>query len=200
MNNSFKNQWRNLNVGNTADLELLPWHLDYLDDDLKAELDSRNIKTGTFLDIGTGHGTQANALQSLGFDVTGTDINENFLELAKAANPGVTYVYDDILRTNLSQKFDYIFDRGCFHTIHKKHMPIYASVVHSLVNDTFFLKVSSGNDWNMGVPQVALNMVIKTFKGLFHIISVRESVFAKEKPLSKPKPVKCFFFVMQPIN
>jgi len=200
MSSSFKNNWKNLNIGNIADLKLLPWHLDYLDDDLKTELASRNIKTGTFLDIGTGHGTQANALQSLGFNVTGTDINENFLGIAKSANSNVQYVYDDILKTNLAQKYDYVFDRGCFHTIHKKHMPLYADAVHFLVKDTFFLKVSSGNDWDMKVPQVDLNVVIKTFKNKFNIISVQESVFAKEKPVTKPKLVKCFFFVMQPIN
>ena len=47
----------------------LPWYTKDLDFDLKKEL--KKLKKGSFLDLGTGPGTQAIALSKLGFDVTG---------------------------------------------------------------------------------------------------------------------------------
>lgn len=59
----------------------LPWYTKDLDFDLKKEL--KNFKKGSFLDLGTGPGTQAIALSKMGFKVTGTDISNTAINRLK---------------------------------------------------------------------------------------------------------------------
>ena len=56
--------------------ETMPWYNEALDEDLKSELEKRNIKEGTFLDLGTGPATQAFQLANMGFRVKASDISE----------------------------------------------------------------------------------------------------------------------------
>lgn len=202
-----RSYWKNRRPEN---VESLPWHLDYLDKDLEYELTYRNIKSGNFLDIGTGHGTQANQLQKLGFNVTGTDINEYFLEHARNTNPAVNFIQDNIIETRLTERFDYVFDRGCFHIIDTQFLEVYVNNVYSLVNDFFFLKVSSGNRRFMNVPEIKLDIVKTLFKKKFEIIAIRPCVYFNFEmytgtlydvaPISNSLPVKSMFFVMCPIR
>jgi len=102
-------------------VEEMPYYYGDLDDDLKDAIKQLGLKRGTFLDLGTGPATQAMALAGLGFEVTGTDISPRAVALAQTKaqenHLSVHFQEDDILQTKLPTQFDYIFDRGCFHTM-----------------------------------------------------------------------------------
>ena len=53
----------------------LPWYNPNLEIDLQNALQKLGLKSGTFLDLGTGPATQAKKLQEIGFEVTGVDIS-----------------------------------------------------------------------------------------------------------------------------
>jgi len=87
----------------------LPWYTKELDFDLKKEL--KKFNKGSFLDLGTGPGTQAIALSKMGFDVTGTDISVSAINRLKKQKTHVVFLTDDLLKTKLKKKFDYILDK-----------------------------------------------------------------------------------------
>jgi SAM-dependent methyltransferase len=101
----------------------MPWFNEKLDYDLKNELEERNIREGSFLDLGTGPATQAFQLAKMGFKVTGSDISEVAINRAreiyeKKDKIGIRFIVDDILNSKIEDnEFDYIFDRGCFHVL-----------------------------------------------------------------------------------
>ena len=97
-NFDWKNVYKNIKITE------MPWYNPNLDDDLQNALDKLGLKSGTFLDIGTGPATQANKLEEKGFEVTGTDISKEAILLAKQAYKKIEFIQDDILNTNLTKK------------------------------------------------------------------------------------------------
>jgi 2-polyprenyl-3-methyl-5-hydroxy-6-metoxy-1,4-benzoquinol methylase len=99
----------------------MPWSYPELDDDLKQALDELKVYEGRALDLGTGPGTQAIQLAQRGFDVTATDLSEAAIRLAQeraqALGLAIRWQQDDILSSRLTEPFDLIFDRGCFHVL-----------------------------------------------------------------------------------
>lgn len=198
-------KWRAISTNNVAGLM---WHLDTLDKDLELELLNRNITTGTFLDLGCGHGSQSNILQQMGFQVTGTDISDPMLAYAKNVNSKVTYINDDILNTNLDTKFDYVFDRGCFHLFHEDERSQYVEKVHGLVKNLLFLKASSDKNKVKGMTPVQFSedVLVNVFSERFNILEIRHGTFSdkvtKEQliALNRHTTVKSIFFVLEPRN
>ena len=144
----------------------LPWYLDDLDPDLELELAKRNISSGNFLDIGTGVGTQAKALAEKGFQVIGVDISTNALEFAKKETKklnNLRFMQDDITNTRLIQKFDYIFDRGCFHTLFPEFRKEYIKNILKLLNENglLFIKTFSIEEpGNYGPQRLSENEIL----------------------------------------
>jgi cyclopropane fatty-acyl-phospholipid synthase-like methyltransferase len=118
-------------------VESLPWYWPSIDPDLEAALARHHISGGRALDQGTGPGTQAIALAERGFTVTATDVSPAALayaaKKAKARGLAVTFVEDDVLATRLTQPFDVIFDRGCFHVIEPEKRAGYVDSMYRLV-------------------------------------------------------------------
>ena len=80
------------------DVQTMPWFLEKLDPDLINEIESKALKDGNFLDLGTGPGTQAKQLSSLGFDVIGSDLSQSAIDKAKKLYSEPHFVIDDILK------------------------------------------------------------------------------------------------------
>ncbi len=163
-------------------VEKLPWFSKELDPDLKQELNNRKIKKGKFLDLGTGPATQAIQLSKLGFDVTATDISDSAIARARKLSKEVKFVLDDIIDSKLqdNNQFDYIFDRGCFHTLEPSARPLYVSKVRSLLTaDGFlFLKTFSVKEpMSFGPYRFSIEMIKELFVTDFEIISSKETVF-----------------------
>lgn len=64
-------------------IEAMPWYNEKLDFDLEEKLNVMQVYNGTFLDLGTGPGTQAMQLARKGFNVMGSDISETIIKRNK---------------------------------------------------------------------------------------------------------------------
>ena len=167
-----------------------------MDFDLKKELKKLEIIKGSFLDMGTGPGTQAIALSKLGFDVTGTDISGSAINKLKKQKSTVIFLKDNILKTKIKKKFDYILDRGIFHVFEPKLRKTYIKNVKKLLNNNgiLFLKCFSIKEKNEEGPHRFSNKQIKNyFNKDFKIKSIKDSVFHS----TLDKDPKALFVVME---
>jgi SAM-dependent methyltransferase len=179
-NFDWENVYKNMKVTE------MPWYNPDLDHDLQNALDTLGLNSGTFLDIGTGPATQANKLAKRGFSVTGTDISEDAIVLAKQAYNPIEFIQDDILKTNLAKKFDFIFDRGCFHVIDEDKRDIYAKNVFNLLNDPglLFLKCFSDKmpETGIGPHRISEKIIRETFERRFFIHEIKDTEFKDNAP------------------
>ena len=169
----------------TQNLNKYVWRSESLDHCLQQQFKEQGISSGTLLDIGTCDGSQASNLAKLGFTVTGTDINHSILDYAKTNISNVNFVYDNILRTNIKEKFDYVFDRGCYHWIEKRYVPLYVANVKSLTKKFLYIKVLK--------QRSSIEEIQQFFEHDFDIISHRDNFF-NEGDSDMPS----LFVVLQP--
>jgi 2-polyprenyl-3-methyl-5-hydroxy-6-metoxy-1,4-benzoquinol methylase len=178
-------------------VEDMPWFCRELDFDLVAELARRKLTGGTFLDIGTGPGTQAIALAHLGFTVTGTDLSPAAIQRAQELQTPVTFVTDDVVHTQLRGPFNFIFDRGCFHVLDPEDRASYVRTVKSLLapGGILFLKCFSLLETNIvdGPYRFTPDELRAIFEPHFNIESMIESEF---QGTLNPNP-KALFAVMK---
>jgi 2-polyprenyl-3-methyl-5-hydroxy-6-metoxy-1,4-benzoquinol methylase len=184
------------------EVEKMPWYHAELDPDLKGALEKLDIRSGEALDLGTGPGTQAMALASAGFKVTATDISRTAVELAreKAAKRGldITFLEDDILSTGLDKEFDFIFDRGCFHSMHPEKRDEYVSIVAGLIKPGgyLFLKCFSRREKMEGGPYRFTPEELNGFFGLrLSVQSIEETVY---HGTMDPQPFSLFSIIQRP--
>ncbi len=179
-----------------TDARKMPWFFERLDPDLREALEEFGIMGGRFLDIGTGPGTQAVALSKKGFGVTGTDISETAVRKASKLSKSVRFLQDNVLYTKLRERFDFVFDRGTFHTIPLEERRNYVSTVASLLHEggmlflkTFSVKEPPGKRPHRFSP--------KDIKGIFgkrfEILSIKDTVYQGK---SDPPP-KALFAVLK---
>jgi len=178
-------------------VENMPWFNKNLDSDLEKALKERNITKGNFLDLGTGPGTQAIQLDEKGFEVTATDISKHAVAKAKSLSGKVNFLVDNILHSKLPKNnFDYIFDRGCFHTLSGKDRQAYIKTVKDILADkgVLFLKCFSEKEpGDYGPYRFSQAEIRGLFGKEFVIESIKETVF--QGALS-PYP-KALFVVMR---
>lgn len=159
----------------------MPWYLPELDPDLKEALGHYRIKSGSFLDLGTGPGTQAIELSKMGFEVTGVDISPDAIVNAHKLNESVTFIQDDILNSHIERQFDYIFDRGCFHIIDEDKRPIYISQVVKLLAEEGMLFLKCFSDKNtftgFGPHHISRELIESLFGIQFTILEIKDSVY-----------------------
>lgn len=176
-------------------VEELSWYCKNLDSDLENELNDRGINSGKFLDLGTGPGTQAMALEKRGFDVTGTDVSPTIIKKAKKLVPGVKFLVDDILDSKLSEKFDYIFDRGVFHVLEISDRDAYVHNIKKLLKPKgmLFLKCfSNKEDGIKGPKRISSGEIRDVFGKDFELKKIYDTFF---EGISDRKP-KALFAVM----
>lgn len=87
-------------------------------------MEKQKLKIGSIFDVCSGAGTNAVHLAKKGFDVTGIDISPTAIKYAKrrAREAGVSercnFFTGDVTEIKIQKdKFDFIFDRGCYHHI-----------------------------------------------------------------------------------
>jgi SAM-dependent methyltransferase len=167
-------------VYRSNDVETLPWYHKELDADVAEELEERSIEDGSFLDLGTGPGTQAIALSDLGFKVTATDISETAIRKARGLSSSVIFLQDDITDSGLTRTFDYVFDRGCFHTLEPEDRPRYIKTVRGLLRKggLLFLKCFSTKEKSVEGPyRFSKRELERLFGRDFAVENVKETVF-----------------------
>jgi cyclopropane fatty-acyl-phospholipid synthase-like methyltransferase len=165
-------------------VESMPWFNPDIDADLDQALSKLNLHTGAALDLGTGPGTQAIALAQRGFQVTATDLSDTAIQkaqaIAKEKGLDISWKQDDILNSNLAQKFDFILDRGCFHVFPPEQRQDYVSVVGNLIKPGgyLFLKCFSHLETREEGPYRFTSEEIQNiFGNSFKVHSVEETVY-----------------------
>jgi SAM-dependent methyltransferase len=191
-NFEWENLYKNMKVTE------MPWYSADLDNDMQNALDKLGLTSGTFLDLGTGPATQAKKLADKGFEVTGVDISEDAILLAKNTYNNIEFLHDDILKTNLVKKFDFILDRGCFHVIDVDKRQIYVQNVFNLLNESgrFFLKCFSTKmpETGFGPHRISEQIIKDTFEGFFEIEEIIDTEFKNDK---NPRTPKALFIIMK---
>jgi len=180
--------------------EELPWFSANLDHDLEDVLNELKIAEGDILDIGTGPGTQAIELAGRGFEVTATDISDTAIQKAKERaaleERTVNFITDDILETKLAQKFDIIFDRGCFHVLPPDRRKDYVRATLGLLKPSgwLFLKCFSQLEpGDYGPYRLSPEEIRNVFQSPFIIHSIKDTIFiGNQQP-----PPKSLFSVIQ---
>ncbi|MDP6419218.1 MAG: class I SAM-dependent methyltransferase [Candidatus Krumholzibacteria bacterium] len=177
-------------------VEDMPWYSTELDEDLLTALRSREISAGHILDIGTGPGTQALELARLGFEVTATDLSESAIEhccqLPGQEDLEIDWRVDDILNSQLSPSFDFIFDRGCFHVFPPEKRSVYIRTLRVLLHSggLLFLKTFDKKEPRPEGPQrFHPEELRELFQRDFEILGIEETVYQGKL---QPPPLALF--------
>ena len=165
-------------------LNEIPWHTDRPDRNLVELIKKKRIRKGSVLDMCSGDGTNSIYLASKGFKVYGVDISPTAVKIAKARcaekKQHCNYFAGNVLTKRLNKKFDFIFDRGCFHHISKKDKPRYVKRLYALLKKGGKVYVQCFSDKN---PPFWKNLskkdIYKYFSGYFNIIYIKEAVHAE---------------------
>jgi 2-polyprenyl-3-methyl-5-hydroxy-6-metoxy-1,4-benzoquinol methylase len=162
----------------------MPWFSSVLDPDLEEALSALNLRAGTFLDVGTGPGTQAMRLAERGFQVTATDISNTAVKLAeetaRRAGLDITWQQDDVLNTCLRRRFDAVFDRGCFNVLAPQQRSTYLAAVANLVKPGAYLFLKCFSEMELsdeGPYRFSPERIREIFGERFVVESVKETVF-----------------------
>ncbi len=181
----------------------LPWDIKRPDSNLINSIERFNIKPCHALDIGCGTGDNVFWLDAHGFNTTGIDFAENAIKIAsrrkenQSANP--SFFVADILRDDLPESpFEFVFDRGCFHTFDtKKERRKMAKNIHDhLVKGGHWLSLIGNYDdgrLDIGPPKRSALEVIEAVEPWFEIVLLEQGTFDS----NDPEPSKIWICFMQ---
>jgi len=165
----------------------LPWNINRPDFNLVNTVSEFKIKSCKALDIGCGTGDNVFWAAKIGFTVTGIDLSEKAIEIAKENaiqnNVEADFYTCDIFKDEIpGAPYGFIFDRGCFHTFdEKKQRKEYARIVSSLLEkDGFWLTLAGSTDdgrLDVGPPKRSAIDVITAVEPCFEIISLKQGRF-----------------------
>ena len=165
----------------------LPWNIERPDFNLIKVVQSFPVKPCKALDVGCGTGDNVIWLVRQGFEVTGTDLSEKAIEIAKEkaknARVDVSFYVNDFLQEKIpGAPFGFIFDRGCFHSFDKKkERKLYAKNVHQLLEkDGLWLSLIGNYDdgrLDIGPPKRTALDVISAVEPFFKILSLIQGRF-----------------------
>lgn len=191
------------------------WYNDRLDEDV-SELLTQPSGYAEILDLGTCSGSQAIGLAQMGYAVVGTDVSESALRQArtdkeKLGDVGLklSFELDDIITTRFpDDRFDVIFDRGCYHSICYFSHDAYVLQTKRILrpNGLLLLKVMSAKeDRFAGFEQIDgtkfpmpykfdAARLMKVFSSVFEILDIRESYFYSTR--TNP-PARAMFAILK---
>ncbi len=179
-------------VYQSTPIEEMPWFFADLDPDIDRALQAIGGMGTHVLDIGTGPGTQAIELAKRNFQVVGTDISSTAIEKAiiraREHNVEVDFRVDNILDTDLHGPFDYILDRGVFHTFDPSARPQYAQTVYQLLRPEAYLLLkcfSHLEPGTRGPHRLSPEDLRHYFQKQFTIVSIEHTTFAGTYPAQK---------------
>ena len=154
----------------------VPWHSDKAPKSLIKAI--KKIKKGLALDVCCGAGTNSIYLSKNGFKVKGIDISERAIEIAKdrakKEEADIDFRTGDVLELKEKNKFDLVFDRGCFHHISKNHRSKFANKIYNVLkkNGTYHLMAFS--DRNNFEKSLSRKDIINSFSKYFNIGKIKE--------------------------
>ncbi len=169
----------------------IPWDIGRPDYNLINVVIDTPILPCKALDIGCGTGDSSIWLAENGFKVTGTDTVELAVEMAgeKASESGVevTFLKSDILKDRLPEhSFDFVYDRGCFHTFDLKseRKKFAKNVAKAMEEGGLWLSLIGSQDSpprDEGPPQRSANDIVEAVEPYFEIISMVAGFFDSDR-------------------
>lgn len=164
--------------------EPLPWDTGTPDPMLMEMIESRAIEPGRTLEVGCGAGTNAIYLAHHGFDVLGVDVSRLAVENARAkAHVRCRFETIDFLNEVApGGPFQFVFDRGCFHTFDEDHerTRFAQNVATVLVNGGIWLSLigsTEGAPRDVGPPRRSARDVINAIEPSLEILQFRSGEF-----------------------
>lgn len=170
----------------------LPWDTGVPDPMLIDLVESHAIAPGRALDIGCGTGTNAIYLAQRGFEVVGIDISPLAIERARAKASGrCRFETADFLNeAPPGGPFEFVFDRGCFHTFDEDHerARFARNVAAALVDGGVWLSLigsTEGAPRESGPPRRSAREVMNAVEPSLAIVQFRSAEFGvQEEALS----------------
>jgi SAM-dependent methyltransferase len=166
-----------------------PWDSGVPSKELIRVLDAEKIKPCRAVELGCGTGTNAIYLASRGFDVTGLDCSATALERArnKAVEAGVNvrFLEADLCRFKLDlEPFDFIFDRGCYHSVRRLDIAGFLQTLRRLSKPgtRYLVLTGNANEKTEGPPRVHEHEIRIDLESLFEIQFIREFRFEVSDP------------------
>ncbi|MGH8103055.1 MAG: class I SAM-dependent methyltransferase [bacterium] len=164
-----------------------PWDCGVPSRDLTEVVETGRVRPCRALEFGCGTGTNAIYLAAQGFDVTGVDIATHALkqaeEKAKKARVRVRFIHASVTKLpSLGRPFDFVFDRGCFHTLENEDRPRYLKGLKRYTSPgTLFLLLcgSAKGRWpdTEGPPKVRKCEIVQCFTRDFDIVRISDTHF-----------------------
>ena len=178
MSNRFEERYK---TGN------LPWNINRPDKNLIETISSFNIASGHALDIGCGTGDNVFWLSENGFNAAGVDYSPTAIDQAKfkaasRSSQPEFHVVDFLKDVIPGAPYDFIFDRGCFHSFDKnKERDRFAANVYKILNkEGYWLSLIGNYDdgrLEIGPPKRKASEIVKAVEPYFEILSLKQSRF-----------------------
>lgn len=174
------------------------WISDYVDHNLKKYFSQLESYPVNVLEVGCGDGLNSVFLSEHGCVVDALDVSDFALEIAKSKSQNINFICDDfITTTNLTKKYDFIFDKGCFHGTTAPDL--YVKKISSLLtsNGVWFSIIGSaeGRDINdpAGPPKHKLTDLVNCIDPVMRILNVEATTLVHKKNIHSPawKIISC---------
>jgi SAM-dependent methyltransferase len=163
----------------------LPWDTGRPSSELQRVLSEYPIQPCRALELGCGTGTNSVWLAQQGFDVTGIDLAplavERAEERARTARVTARFVVADMLQLpDLDGRFEFFFDRGCYHAVRRDAPEQYApGVARQLIAGCrgLILAGNAREPHDPGPPVVTEQQIRDELGVAFQILDLREFRF-----------------------
>lgn len=164
--------------------EPLPWDTGTPDPMLVEMIEARAIAPGRTLEVGCGTGTNAIYLAQQGFEVVGIDISPLAVAHARdRAHGRCRFETVDFLNdAPPGGPFQFVFDRGCFHTFDENHERVRfaQNVVANLIDSGTWLSLvgsTEGPPRDSGPPRRNAREVMHAIEPSLEILQFRSHEF-----------------------
>ncbi len=179
----------------------LPWDTGTPEPALVNAVRSGVIAPGRVLEVGCGTGTNARWLAEQGFDVLGIDLARLAIERARGAElapgaAGCRFEVHDFLADPLDDgPFDFVFDRGCFHTFDDdgERARFATQVAAVLAPSGLWLSLigsTEGAPRDVGPPRRSARDILAAIEPALELIHLESVAFHLDRP-SPPKAWLC---------
>lgn len=163
----------------------LPWDTGRPEPLLTAFVESGRITPGRALEVGCGTGTNVLWLATRGFDTLGVDVAPLAIEKARvkqAGAKGCRFESRDFLAAPPAGSFDFIFDRGCFHSFDEaeQRARFAAQVAGILSPHGVWLSLigsTEGNPSAFGPPRRTARDVLEAIEPVLELVELRSELF-----------------------
>jgi trans-aconitate methyltransferase len=118
-------------------------------------------KGSKVIDLGCGNGILTHQLEEQGFDVTGVDMSDSFLKVARTNYPDTHFLKADITALNIPVKADVVFSNAVFHWVDRKDQPKLLQGIHRILKPGGQLVAEFGGAGNNALIHTVLSKVFE---------------------------------------